>query len=767
MIENLVIVESPAKAKTIEKFLGKDFRVVSSFGHIRDLAKKNLGIDIKNNFEPDYEIPKEKAKVVSELRKAAADSKNIWIASDEDREGEAIAWHLASVLKLDLLTTKRIVFHEITSEAISNAIENPRKVDMNLVNSQQARRILDRLVGFEISPVLWKKVQPSLSAGRVQSVAVRLIVEREREIISFKSEPAFRITAIFTIDSANGENATLRAEASKRFPDEKEALKFLELCKNSKYSIASITIKPGTRSPAPPFTTSTLQQEAYRKLGFSVAQTMAVAQKLYEAGKITYMRTDSTNLSNLALVKSREMITSEFGEKYSKTRQFKTKSKGAQEAHEAIRPAYLDNPATAGSQNEKKLYELIWKRTLASQMADAIIEKTTISIDMNNSPVTFQANGEVIKFDGFLRVYTESSDQENTDEDRYVIPPVTKGMLLTYNNITATQKYTLPPSRYTEASLVKKLEELGIGRPSTYAPTISTIQNRGYVSREDRPGEKRQIKIITLQDGKFANSTKTEVTGKEKSKLFPQDIGMIVNDFLIENFSEIVDYNFTAEVEEQFDEIALGKLKWTGMIEKFYSPFHKTITNTLENKERKSGVRVLGNHPETGEPVTVRMGRFGPVAQIGDSGNEEKPRYASLSKNQLLETITLDEALNLFRLPRSLGEYDGGEMVVGIGKFGPYIRFKSKFFSLKKGVDDPYIVTFERAVEIILEKNENDKKKVLKDFGDIMLLNGRYGPYLVKDKQNYRLPKGTDAEKLSKEDCSKIIENSDKTKKSS
>ena len=767
MIENLVIVESPAKAKTIEKFLGKDFRVVSSFGHIRDLAKKNLGIDIKNNFEPDYEIPKEKAKVVSELRKAAADSKNIWIASDEDREGEAIAWHLASVLKLDLLTTKRIVFHEITSEAISNAIENPRKVDMNLVNSQQARRILDRLVGFEISPVLWKKVQPSLSAGRVQSVAVRLIVEREREIISFKSEPAFRITAIFTIDSANGENATLRAEASKRFPDEKEALKFLELCKNSKYSIASITIKPGTRSPAPPFTTSTLQQEAYRKLGFSVAQTMAVAQKLYEAGKITYMRTDSTNLSNLALVKSREMITSEFGEKYSKTRQFKTKSKGAQEAHEAIRPAYLDNPATAGSQNEKKLYELIWKRTLASQMADAIIEKTTISIDMNNSPVTFQANGEVIKFDGFLRVYTESSDQENTDEDRYVIPPVTNGMPLTYNNITATQKYTLPPSRYTEASLVKKLEELGIGRPSTYAPTISTIQNRGYVSREDRPGEKRQIKIITLQDGKFANSTKTEVTGKEKSKLFPQDIGMIVNDFLIENFSEIVDYNFTAEVEEQFDEIALGKLKWTGMIEKFYSPFHKTITNTLENKERKSGVRVLGNHPETGEPVTVRMGRFGPVAQIGDSGNEEKPRYASLSKNQLLETITLDEALNLFRLPRSLGEYDGGEMIVGIGKFGPYIRFKSKFFSLKKGVDDPYTVTFERAVEIILEKNENDKKKVLKDFGDIMLLNGRYGPYLVKDKQNYRLPKGTDAEKLSKEDCSKIIENSDKTKKSS
>jgi len=767
MIENLVIVESPAKAKTIEKFLGKDFRVVSSFGHIRDLSKKNLGIDVENNFAPDYEVPKEKAKVVSELRKAAADSKNIWIASDEDREGEAIAWHLASVLKLDLLTTKRIVFHEITKEAISNAIENPRHVDMNLVNSQQARRILDRLVGFEISPVLWKKVQPSLSAGRVQSVAVRLIVEREREIISFESESAFRVTAIFLIDSAKGENATLRAEASKRFPDEKEALKFLDLCKDSKYSITSINIKPGTRSPAPPFTTSTLQQEAYRKLGFSVAQTMAVAQKLYEAGKITYMRTDSTNLSNLALVKSREMIISEFGEKYSKTRQFKTKSKGAQEAHEAIRPAYLDNPTIAGSQNEKKLYELIWKRTVASQMADARIEKTSISIDMSNSPVTFQANGEVIKFDGFLRVYAESSDQENNDEDRYVIPPVSKGMTLSYDNITATQKYTLPPPRYTEASLVKKLEELGIGRPSTYAPTISTIQNRGYVSREDRPGEKRQIKIITLLNGKVANSAKTEIAGKEKSKLFPQDIGMIVNDFLIENFSEIVDYHFTAEVEEQFDEIALGNIKWTGMIEKFYSPFHKTVTNTLEKKERKTGVRILGNHPDTGEPVTVRMGRFGPVAQIGDSGNEEKPRYASLSKNQLLETITLTEALNLFRLPRSLGEYDGGEMVVGIGKFGPYIRYKSKFFSLKKGVDDPYILTFERAVEIILEKNESDKKKVIKDFGEIMLLNGRYGPYLVRDKQNYRLPKGTDTEKLTKEDCTKIIENSDKTKKSS
>jgi DNA topoisomerase I len=767
MIENLVIVESPAKAKTIEKFLGKDFRVVSSFGHIRDLSKKNLGIEIEKNFNPVYEVPKEKSKVVAELRKAASGSKNVWIASDEDREGEAIAWHLVNVLNLDLTTTKRIVFHEITKEAISDAIENPRLVDMNLVNSQQARRILDRLVGFEISPVLWKKVQPSLSAGRVQSVAVRLIVEREREIIAFESESAFRATALFNIRGSEGENAVLKAEATKRFSDEKEALKFLELCKGAEFSVGSISIKPGTRSPAPPFTTSTLQQEAYRKLGFSVAQTMAVAQKLYEAGRITYMRTDSTNLSKLALAKSREVIISEFGEKYSRTRQFKTKSKGAQEAHEAIRPAYLDNPSTTGSQNEKRLYELIWKRTIASQMADAEVEKTSISIDMSNSSVAFQANGEVVKFDGFLRVYAESSDLENGDEERYVIPPVKKGMPLENENVTATQKFTSPPPRYTEASLVKKLEELGIGRPSTYAPTISTIQNRGYVSREDRPGEKRHIKILTLHAGKITGTTKTEVTGKEKSKLFPQDIGMIVNDFLIENFSDIVDYHFTAEVEEQFDEIAAGNLKWTSMLDIFYTPFHKTITNALEKKERKTGGRLLGNHPETGEPVSVRMGRFGPVAQIGDSGNGEKPRFASLTKNQLLETITLEEALDLFRLPRSLGEYENGEMVVGVGKFGPYVRYKSKFYSLKKGVDDPYNITFERAVEIILEKNETDIKKVIRDFGEIRLLNGRYGAYMVKDKKNYRLPKGTDAEKLTKEDCISIIEKNDKTTKSS
>ena len=767
MIENLVIVESPAKAKTIEKFLGKDFRVISSFGHIRDLSKKNLGIDIGSDFKPDYEIPKEKAKVVSELRKAASEAKNIWIASDEDREGEAIAWHLVGVLGLDLSTTRRIVFHEITRDAISSAIDNPRRIDMNLVNSQQARRILDRLVGFEISPVLWKRVQPSLSAGRVQSVAVRLIVDREREIISFKPESSFRINSIFRIDEQETKSAIIRAEASKRFPDDNEARKFLELCNTAKFKVAGITVKPGTRSPAPPFTTSTLQQEAYRKLGFSVAQTMAVAQKLYEAGKITYMRTDSTNLSRLALARSREVIISGYGEKYSKTRQFVTKSKGAQEAHEAIRPAYLDNQTISGNQNEKKLYELIWKRTIASQMADAVVEKTTISIEMNNSPVAFNATGEVIKFDGFLKVYAESTDLENNDEEKYLLPPVKTGMPLYYNVITAVQKFTMPLPRYTEASLVKKLEELGIGRPSTYAPTISTIQNRGYVSREDRPGEKRQIKIFTLEKGMVTSAPRTEVTGKEKSKLFPQDIGMIVNDFLIENFSEIVDYHFTAEVEEQFDEIAIGNLKWTGMLHNFYGPFHKTVENTLEKKERKTGVRILGNHPETGEPVTVRMGRFGPVAQIGNSDNGSKPRFASLARNQLIETITLEEALNLFRLPRSLGTHDEEEIVVGISKFGPYVRFKNKFFSLKKGVDDPYSLTFERAVEIIKEKTENEKKKIIKEFGDILVLNGRYGPYLNRDKQNYRLPKGTDAEQLTKEECIKIIEKSIKKNKKS
>jgi DNA topoisomerase-1 len=762
MVENLVIVESPAKAKTIEKFLGKDFRVVSSFGHIRDLAKKNLGIDIKNGFTPDYEVPKEKAKVVSELKKNAAESKNIWIASDEDREGEAIAWHLISVLNLDPGDTKRIVFHEITKEAISEAVKTPRLIDMNLVNSQQARRILDRLVGFEISPVLWKKVQPSLSAGRVQSVAVRLIVDREREIISFKSESAFRITAVFLISKDNSD-IILKAEASKKFSKEEEAYKFLELCKDAAFKIASISVKPGTRSPSPPFTTSTLQQEAYRKLGFSVAQTMSVAQKLYESGKITYMRTDSTNLSQLALTKSKEAIIAEFGEKYSKTRQFKTKTKGAQEAHEAIRPSYPDKSTITGNQNEKRLYELIWKRTIASQMSDAIIERTSIGIEVSNSPVTFSATGEVIKFDGFLRVYSESADQES-DEERYVIPPVKNGMPLYYNSITAQEKFTSPPPRYTEASLVKKLEELGIGRPSTYAPTISTIQNRGYVIREDRPGENRKARSLELTGGKIKPAEKTEIAGKEKSKLFPKDIGMIVNDFLVENFKEIVDFHFTAEVELQFDEIAEGNLKWTAMLDKFYSAFHKTVESSLEKKDKKTGAKILGKHPETGEPVSVKMGRYGPVVQIGEQTEDAKPKFASLLKSQLIETITLDEALILFRLPRSIGEHDGKEMVVGIGKFGPYIRHNNKFYSLKKGVDDPYVVTSERAVEIIIEKNETDRQKVISDFGEIQVLNGRYGPYIARDKKNFRIPKGSDAAKLTKEECISIIENSDKPK---
>ena len=764
MIENLVIVESPAKAKTIEKFLGKDFRVVSSFGHIRDLSKKNLGIDIEKGFVPDYEIPKDKAKVVAELRKAASEAKNIWIASDEDREGEAIAWHLIKVLDLDVQLTRRIVFHEITKDAIAEAIKLPRTVDMNLVNSQQARRILDRLVGFEISPVLWKKVQPSLSAGRVQSVAVRLIVEREREIFSFKSESSFRVTAVFLTGKDDGKKAELRAEASKRFPTEEEAVKYLELCREAVFKINAITVKPGTRSPAPPFTTSTLQQEAYRKLGFSVSQTMAVAQRLYEGGKITYMRTDSTNLSKLALAKSHEVIVSEYGEKYSKTRQFKTKSKGAQEAHEAIRPAYPDKQSITGSQQEKMLYELIWKRTIASQMTDAQVERTTISIELNNSPVGFNATGEVVVFDGFLRVYSESYDSENGDDERYVIPPVKKGMLLDYDKITATERFTTPPPRYTEASLVKKLEELGIGRPSTYAPTISTIQNRGYVSREDRPGEKRKVRSVILADKKITQASKTEVAGKEKSKLFPKDIGMIVNDFLIENFSEIVDYNFTADVEEQFDEIAIGKLKWSVMLEKFYSPFHKTVQNTLEKKDKKTGVRVLGNHPVTGETVSVKMGRFGPVVQIGDSANTDKPKFASLLKDQLIENLTLDEALLLFRLPRSLGIHEDNEMVVGIGKFGPYVRFRNKFYSLKKGTDDPYTITMDRALEIISEKDLNEKQKVIKDFGDIMILNGRYGPYLTFEKKNFRIPKATDPATLTKEDCLKIIGNNSKSK---
>ena len=764
MTENLVIVESPAKAKTIEKFLGKDFTVVSSFGHIRDLEKKGLGVEVDKGFAPVYEVPEEKKKVVNELRKLAGEAKTVWIASDEDREGEAIAWHLISVLGLDPSSTRRIVFHEITKEAITKAVGSPRQVDMNLVNAQQARRILDRLVGFEISPVLWKKVQPSLSAGRVQSVAVRLLVDREREIISFVSDSAYRVTGSFSGQNSEGSDLTLRAECPKKFSTEKEAKAFLETCNGSTFTVDNIVVKPGTRSPAPPFTTSTLQQEAYRKLGFSVAQTMSVAQKLYEAGKITYMRTDSTNLSSLALNTAREVITAEYGAGYSRTRQFKTHSKGAQEAHEAIRPTYFDRKDTTGTVNEKKLYELIWRRAIASQMADARMEKTTITIGMSSSPYTFTATGEVILFDGFLKVYTESYDSNTVEDEKSILPRVDKGMKLAADSITALQRFTTPPPRYTEASLVKKLEELGIGRPSTYAPIISTIQSRGYVAREDRPGEKRTIAQLTLSKGKITRTEKTEIAGKEKSKLFPRDIGMIVNDFLIANFPNILDYNFTADVEKEFDEIASGELEWDRMISEFYSPFHKTVDDSLSNRARMTGSRQLGTDPATGLPVSVRMSRFGPVVQLGEASPDKKPRFANLRSDQLLETITLDEALTLFTLPRTVGTFEGSEMTVGVGKFGPYVKHGGKFYSLKKGVDDPYTITEERAAELIRDKRDGDKQKVINEFGDIRVLNGRYGPYIVHDKANYRIPKGTDPQKLTKEECLAIIEKGGKTK---
>ncbi|MBP8959845.1 MAG: type I DNA topoisomerase [Bacteroidales bacterium] len=763
MIENLVIVESPAKARTIEKFLGKNFRVVSSYGHIRDLAKKNLGIDIPAGFIPHYEIPEEKQKVVNELRKISSEAKSVWIASDEDREGEAIAWHLIEVLNLDPAKTKRIVFHEITKTAIEEAIKSPRTVDMNLVNAQQARRILDRLVGFEISPVLWKKVQPALSAGRVQSVAVRLIVEREKEIIRFKPESSFRINALFRTTPEKTDSRLIRAEATGKYSDEKQALQFLEQCKEAEFLVQNISVKPGTHSPAAPFTTSTLQQEAYRKLGFSVAQTMAIAQKLYEEGKITYMRTDSTNLSNLALSKAREVIISEYGEKYSKTRQFKTTIKGAQEAHEAIRPAYLDKKTISGTQAEKKLYELIWKRTIASQMADAKIERTIVSIGMNNSSAGFTATGETVLFDGFLKLYSESVDTENGEEEKTLFPPLRPGMRLYYERITASEKYTSPPPRYTEASLVKKLEEMGIGRPSTYAPIISTIQARGYVAREDRPGEKRKISVLELSDGKVSKSSKIEMAGKEKSKLFPRDIGMIVNDFLIENFSGIVDYNFTAEVEEQFDKIASGQLLWNKMLENFYDSFHISVKESLEKKNRKKISRILGTHPVTGKTISVKMGRYGPVAQAGDTEKGEKPQFASLQKNQLIESITLEEAIRLFDLPRNLGEIEGDEVIVNTGKFGPYIKYRNKFYSLKKNIDDPYSISLERAAELIKEKENLEKQKVIKTLEDIKILNGRYGPYISYNGQNYKIPKGTNPLELTREECMKIIERKSKT----
>lgn len=764
MEENLVIVESPAKAKTIEKFLGKNFLVKSSFGHIRDLDKKDFGVDINNNYQPNYIISEDKKKVVTELKKHAKSAKTVWIASDEDREGEAIAWHLMEVLHLHPEVTNRIVFHEITKEAIQNAIENPRRLNKDLVDAQQARRVLDRLVGFEISPVLWKKVKPSLSAGRVQSVAVRLIVEREREITNFQSVPFFRVSAIFLVPDVNGKITALKAELTNRFDKLDEARAFLEKCKGSEFTVVNVITKPAKKSPAAPFTTSTLQQEASRKLGFPVGLTMSVAQRLYEAGLITYMRTDSTNLSQLALNTAKKKIAESFGEEYIKIRQYKTKVKGAQEAHEAIRPTYFDQEEIEGSSQEQKLYGLIWKRTLASQMADAELERTTVNISISKAKEEFVATGEVLKFDGFLSVYMESSDDENlSEEDKGLLPPLKVNQKLVPDQIQALERFSQKAARYTEASLVKKLEELGIGRPSTYAPTITTIQQREYVIKEDRPGVERKFQTLVLKADKISESENTEITGAEKSKLFPTDIGLVVNDFLVKYFESIVDYNFTASVEKQFDEIAEGKLVWSDMIDEFYRPFHIKIEEVLTTSERARGERVIGADPATGKPVSAKIGRFGPFVQLGEviEGSEEKPQFASLQKGQSIETISLDEAMKLFELPRDLGEYEDKKVVVGIGRFGPYIRHDSGFVSLKRDVDDPLTITIERAIELINEKREQTIKSVLKTFAEapeIRILEGRWGPYISYKKGNYKIKKGTNIDKLTVDDCKAIIE---------
>ncbi|MBW8334928.1 MAG: type I DNA topoisomerase [Prolixibacteraceae bacterium] len=771
MYENLVIVESPAKAKTIEKFLGKDFHVTSSMGHIRDLEKKDFGIDIQNDFTPKYEISADKKKIVAELRKLSKESNMVWLASDEDREGEAISWHLMETLGLKPEKTKRIVFHEITKEAILKAIQNPRPLDINLVNAQQARRVLDRIVGFEVSPVLWKKVKPSLSAGRVQSVAVRFIVEREREIHNFTSTSAFRVSASFLVPENDGRISELKAELNKRFDTKDEAYAFLEKCKEAEFQISDVVKKPGRRSPAPPFITSTLQQEASRKLGFSVSQTMSVAQKLYESGKITYMRTDSVTLSDMAIGTAKQKIISMLGEKYHQFRQYKNKSKGAQEAHEAIRPTYIDNEEISGTNQEKKLYDLIWKRTIASQMAEAELEKTTVTIDISTVPEKFVASGEVLIFDGFLVVYIESDDEEDQNGGtKGLLPPMTVNQILRADKIHATERFTLKPPRYTEASLVKKLEEQGIGRPSTYAPIITTVQNRGYVVKEDRAGTERPFTELILAGKKITEKYKTEQTGAEKSKLFPTDIGMVVTDFLMKYFDLIMDYNFTAKVELEFDEIAEGQLVWNEMMRSFYDPFHAKVEGALAEAERANGVRILGIDPTSGKELSVRIGRFGPVAQLGEVVEDgEKPLFASLRVGQHLETITIEEALELFKLPRTVGEYEGKPVAVAIGRFGPYVRHNSIFVSLEKDIDDPYTVELDRAIELIEAKREKDKNAVIKVFDEnpeVRLLNGRWGPYISFKKNNYKIPKTTDATKLTLDDCLQLIEKQPAAKKS-
>ena len=740
MLKNLVIVESPAKAKTIEKFLGKDYKVMSSYGHIRDLRKKNFSIDIENGFQPIYEIPDDKKQLVSELKKAAAEAETVWLASDEDREGEAIAWHLYEVLGLKPENTRRIVFHEITKNAILNAIANPRTIDLNRVDAQQARRVLDRIVGFELSPVLWKKIKPALSAGRVQSVAVRLIVERENEIKNFVSEPFFRVNANFSVD----EGHTIKSELSKRLPDMAEAKAFLDDCAKAIFAVSDINVRPVKKSPAPPFTTSTLQQEASRKLGFTVSQTMMVAQRLYEAGHITYMRTDSLNLSNEAIASISDEINRNIGPEYLHVRRYHTSSKGAQEAHEAIRPTYISNATIEGNAQEKRLYALIWKRTIASQMADAQVEKTTIDIQPSTRSEHFVANGETIKFDGFLRVYIESRDDEEAEEGLLTLPKVNVGQQLAAIEVTATERFTQQPPRYTEASLVKKMEELGIGRPSTYAPTISTIQQREYVEKGEKEGVKRSFDTLTLKNGKITDKKKTETVGSEKGKLIPTDIGVVVNDFLTEYFPDILDYNFTARVEEKFDEIAEGKLPWSREMDDFYKLFHPEVDKALSIKlEHKVGERVLGTDPATGQQVSVKIGRFGPLVQIGTGDDEEKPRFASLLKGQSVSTITLDEALKLFEFPRTIGEFEGDEVVVAIGRFGPYVRHQGKFVSIPKDIA-PAALSLDEAIELIVDKRQAEEKKIVKIFDEdpeLRILNGRYGVYIAYKKDNFKIPR--------------------------
>ena len=774
MQKNLVIVESPAKAKTIEKFLGEDFKVMSSYGHIRDLKKKEISIEMES-LEPDYEIPDEKKKLVSELKSNAKKAENIWLASDEDREGEAISWHLCEVLGLDEEKTNRIVFHEITKPAILAAIENPRHLNMNLVNAQQARRVLDRLVGFKLSPVLWRKVKPALSAGRVQSVAVRLIVEREREIQNFKSEPYYRVSAIFGLTNADGSQSEVKAELDTRFKTHDEVLAFLEICKESEFVVKDIQKKPQKRNPAPPFTTSTLQQEAARKLGFTVSQTMMVAQHLYENGHITYMRTDSVNLSSLCLGTSKEEITNLWGKEYSHTRQFHTHSKGAQEAHEAIRPTYMNKSSIEGTAQERRLYDLIWKRTIASQMADAQIEKTTAEISINNGnntqPYAFIAQGEVVKFDGFLKVYRESNDEdENQDDFSHVLPPMKTGNVLQRREISATERFTQGPLRYTEASLVHKLEELGIGRPSTYAPTISTIQQREYVQKGDKKGEERKYTIDILQGIKVTTKSRKEMAGSDKGKLLPTDIGMVVNDFLMKYFPQILDYNFTAKVEKEFDDIAEGRKQWTNMIKKFYKDFEPTVEKTMNaREEHKAGERELGTDPNTGKPVFVKIGRFGPVIQIGTAEDKEKPRFAQLPAGKSMETITLDEALDLFSLPRTVGSYENSDVVIGTGRFGPYVLHDKKYVSLPKEAD-PMTISIEECIKLIEDKRKQETQRHLKSFEEdpkLEVLNGRYGPYLAYDGKNYRLPKAMHAKaaELTHEECMHVIESQNAKKK--